>query len=57
VETCPFFAIVMSDEHELATTDKSGLVIDLVAEKHRLTGRKAKWWKLKFRAGEEEEGA
>ncbi len=34
VEVCPFFAIVMSDEHELATTDKADLVIDLVAEKH-----------------------
>jgi NADH-quinone oxidoreductase subunit I len=33
VETCPFFAIILSDEHELATTDKGTLVIDLVAEK------------------------
>jgi formate hydrogenlyase subunit 6/NADH:ubiquinone oxidoreductase subunit I len=53
VEVCPFFAIVMSDEHELATTEKADLVVDLVAEKHRLTGKKAKWWQLKFRGGEE----
>jgi NADH-quinone oxidoreductase subunit I len=51
VEACPFFAIVMSDEHELATTDKSSLIIDLVAEKHRLKGKKAGWWKAKFRSG------
>ncbi len=49
VETCPFFAIVMSDEHELATTDRSGLVMDLVAEKRRLTGKKAGWWQRKFK--------
>jgi NADH-quinone oxidoreductase subunit I len=54
VEVCPFFAIVMSDEHELAATEKAGLVVDLVAEKHRLTGKKARWWQMKFRAGEEE---
>ena len=54
VETCPFFAIVMSDEYELATTDKSTLVIDLVAEKYALTGKKAPWWRKKFRSGEEE---
>ncbi len=54
VETCPFFAIVMSDDHELATTDKQKLVIDLVAEKRRLTGKKGKWWQLKFKAREEE---
>ncbi|MGA2640043.1 MAG: NADH-quinone oxidoreductase subunit I [Spirochaetia bacterium] len=49
VEVCPFFALVMSDEHELATTDKGGLVRDLAAENHRLTGRKAPWWQRKFR--------
>ena len=54
VEACPYFALVMSDEHELAATDKSGLVIDLVAEKHRLKGKKAAWWQKKFRGGEEE---
>jgi len=54
VEVCPFFALVMSDEHELATTDRSGLVVDLVAEKHHLAGKKATWWKLKFRGGEED---
>jgi len=52
VETCPFFAIVMSDEHELDTTDPSRLVIDLAAEKYQLGGRKGTWWKNKFR-GEE----
>ena len=54
VETCPFFAIVMSDDHELATTEKSGLVIDLVAEKRVLGGKKGTWWRKKFRGGEEE---
>ena len=54
VEVCPFFALVMSDEHELATTDRSGLVIDLVAEKHQLKGKKAGWWQRKFRAAAEE---
>jgi NADH-quinone oxidoreductase subunit I len=54
VETCPFFALVMSDEHELATTDRKSLVIDLVTEKRRLTGRKARWWQKKFKGGEEE---
>ena len=53
VETCPFFALVMSDEYELAATDKSGLVIDLVAEKHGLAGKKAWWWQKKFRGTEE----
>jgi NADH-quinone oxidoreductase subunit I len=49
VEVCPFFALVMSDEYELATTDRSGLVIDLVNERHRLAGKKAGWWQRKFR--------
>ena len=56
VETCPFFAIVMSDEHELATTDRAGLVIDLVAEKHTLQGKKASWWQKKFRGDGEDGG-
>jgi len=54
VETCPFFAIVMSDEYELATTDPSGLVIDLAAEKYRLAGKKGSWWQKKFRGSAEE---
>jgi NADH-quinone oxidoreductase subunit I len=54
VETCPFFAIVMSDEHELATTDASGLVIDLAAERYRLGGKKGSWWQKKFRGSAEE---
>ncbi len=54
VETCPFFAIVMSDEHELATTDPSGLVVDLAAEKYRLSGKKGSWWQKKFRGSAEE---
>jgi NADH-quinone oxidoreductase subunit I len=53
VEVCPFFALVMSDEHELATTDRTGLVLDLAAEKHHLTGKKASWWQKKFRGGED----
>ncbi|MGA2762286.1 MAG: NADH-quinone oxidoreductase subunit I [Spirochaetia bacterium] len=55
VETCPFFAIVMSDEYELATTEKSGLLIDLVKEKYRLSGKKAGWWQRKFRSAADEE--
>ena len=50
VEACPYFALVMSDEYELATTDKSGLMIDLVAERFRFEGEKADWWQNKFRA-------
>ena len=49
VEVCPFFAIVMSDEVELATADRGALVVDLVAEKHVLKGKKAAWWQGKFR--------
>ena len=54
VEACPFFAIVMSDDYELATTEKGGLVMDLVAEKRELIGKKAEWWRAKFRAAGEE---
>jgi NADH-quinone oxidoreductase subunit I len=54
VEACPYFAIVMSDEHELAATGKGGLIIDLAAERHRLAGKKAAWWQKKFRGGEGE---
>ena len=50
VEACPYSALVMSDEYELATTDKSSLVIDLVAEHYRFEGKKADWWRNKFRA-------
>lgn len=53
VEVCPFFALVMSDEHELSTTDRSGLVLDLVKERHQLKGRKATWWQKKFRHEED----
>jgi NADH-quinone oxidoreductase subunit I len=49
VEACPFFAIVMSDEYELSSTDRTGLVRELVAENYRLTGDKAGWWQRKFR--------
>ncbi len=49
VESCPFFAIVMSDEYELATPDKSGLMLELVSEKYGLQGKKANWWKTKFK--------
>jgi NADH-quinone oxidoreductase subunit I len=54
VEVCPFFALVMSDEHELATMDRGTLLIDLVKERHQLTGKKAGWWQRKFRGPEEE---
>jgi NADH-quinone oxidoreductase subunit I len=50
VEACPFFALVMSDEYELATTDRSSLVRDLVAERYELGGEKGDWWRRKFRA-------
>ncbi len=53
VETCPFFAIILSDEIELATTDRSSLVIDLASENYHLAGKKALWWQKKFRGGEE----
>ena len=49
VEVCPFFALVMSDEYELATTDKSRLTLELVAEGYKLSGAKAGWWQAKFR--------
>jgi NADH-quinone oxidoreductase subunit I len=54
VEACPFFALVMSDEFELATTDRETLLIDLVKERHQLAGKKAAWWQGKFRGPEEE---
>jgi NADH-quinone oxidoreductase subunit I len=50
VEACPYSALVMSDEYELATTDKSSLVIDLVAEHYRFEGKKSDWWRNKFGA-------
>jgi NADH-quinone oxidoreductase subunit I len=53
VESCPFFAIVMSDEYELAVEDKSKLQMELVSEKYVLTGKKAKWWLTKFKEEEE----
>jgi NADH-quinone oxidoreductase subunit I len=49
VESCPFAAIVMSDEYELSVLDKSSLVRDLIPERHRITGRKTKWWVSKFK--------
>jgi NADH-quinone oxidoreductase subunit I len=54
VEACPFFALVMSDEYELASTDKSRLMLDLVAEGYKLAGPKAGWWQAKFRGPSEE---
>jgi len=49
VESCTFAAIVMSDEYELAVYDKAPLMQDLVAEKYKLTGKKAPWWQGKFK--------
>jgi NADH-quinone oxidoreductase subunit I len=57
VEVCPFFAIVMSDEHELASTERGGFVRDLVAERYQLKGRKGTWWQHKFRGVEPEDTA
>jgi NADH-quinone oxidoreductase subunit I len=55
VEICPFFALVMSDEHELATPDRKSLLLDLAAEKHSLTGKKSAWWQRKFRGADPKE--
>ena len=55
VETCPFFAIVMSDEYELATDDRSSLIRDLAAEEYLLPEGKGAWWKRKFRDPSEPE--
>jgi NADH-quinone oxidoreductase subunit I len=49
VEACPFYAIVMSDEYELATTDRKTLIVDLVPEHRVLEGPKAAWWQNKFK--------
>lgn len=49
VEACPFAAIIMSDEYGVADEDKNKFVIDLVAEKYQLTGKKLNWWKSKFK--------
>jgi NADH-quinone oxidoreductase subunit I len=49
VESCTFAAIVMSDEYELAVYDKATLQQDLVAEKYKITGKKAAWWQGKFK--------
>jgi NADH-quinone oxidoreductase subunit I len=49
VESCTFAAIVMSDEYELSTEDKSKLQRELVSEKYQLTGKKAAWFQSKFK--------
>ena len=49
VEACPFFALVMADDYEMAATGKDGFIMDLVAEKRVLVGKKAPWWQSKFR--------
>ncbi len=54
VEACPFFALIMSDDYELAVGGKSGLVVDLAAEKRVIEGKKAPWWQSKFREMGEE---
>jgi len=54
VESCPFFALVMSDEYELATADRASLVRDLVAEGYVLSGEKAGWWQRRFKPAEAE---
>lgn len=52
VESCPFAAIVMSDDYETGTENKADLMLDLVAEKHELKGKKAAWWGSKFKTEE-----
>jgi len=49
VEVCPFAAIVMSDDFATADYNKDNLIIDLVAEKYQISGKKANWWKSKFK--------
>ena len=49
VEACPFAAIIMSDEYELSTTDKSKLKLELISEKYQLKGKKAPYWQAKFK--------
>jgi NADH-quinone oxidoreductase subunit I len=53
VEVCPFFAIMMSEEYELAVFDRSELLIDLVSENYKIDGRKGKWWESKFKDEEQ----
>jgi NADH-quinone oxidoreductase subunit I len=52
VESCPFAAIIMSDEYELAGENKEALMMDLAAEKYELKGKKLTWWKSKFKSEE-----
>lgn len=52
VESCPFSAIIMSDDYETGTENKADLTLDLVAEKHELKGKKAVWWVSKFKTEE-----
>ena len=49
VEACPFGAIIMSHDYELAVYNKEELEVDLVSEKYALTGKQEKWWKGKFK--------
>jgi len=49
VEACPFGAIIMSEEYELATQNKSDLMIDLVAERYVLKGKKEKYFLSKYK--------
>jgi len=52
VESCTFAAIIMSDDYETSTEDKSVLLMELVGEKYQLKGKKAPWWQSKFKAEE-----
>jgi NADH-quinone oxidoreductase subunit I len=53
VESCAFAAIIMSDEYETAVQNKTSLIMDLAAEKYKLSGKKAPWWQSKFKQEEE----
>ncbi len=55
VEVCPFAAIIMSDEYALADENKEKFILDLVAERYNLTGKKLNWWKSKFKKEPAEE--
>lgn len=52
VEACSFAAIVMSNDYELSTEDKTNLKLELVGEKYRIQGKKAAWWQAKFKTEE-----
>ncbi|MFP4466845.1 MAG: NuoI/complex I 23 kDa subunit family protein [Candidatus Goldiibacteriota bacterium] len=53
VESCPFGAIIMSDEYECSVYERKDLILELTGEKYELKGKKAKWWQSKFKEEEQ----